>query len=518
MMALVVFCSCSPDRRYSPEKRNAEELIEDLTGPHDDRIRVLAAQRLAAVRAPDAVGPLISVLTDPNAAIRRAAATGLGEIRDRRAFGPLSEVLKSEGDRGVRVAAVRALGKLRDRRSAPLLVTVLPTLPYEAGSALVGLGDMAIEPLIEALDSTVLRTHAAEVLATIGPAAVGRLIETFRHNRDKYVRLAAARALAEIQDTGAANALDEALKSGDGELAVASYTFLIRKGQPGTERLLIDTLDTYGKLQMAEDFVTSGNALLKAGGEGWLRKKGYTVTVSAEQAKNLSWGNVRTPHTELGLFHFDNTLASTSGTEPLQSKEVSFVPGKWGSALAVGKGGILSFPVASNLDFQNGTIEMWISPQFDGTDPIYTKYNHVLVLYQSANNDQFLFSEGTFRGFYAGSVIGNKVTGVSGYDISTWQAGEWHHVAFSYSSRERRQRIYVDGALATEHNGEMPAPGSGESSFTLASDHSGHNSAFAIDELRISNEEKAPDAILFDASRTSPFAHQEVYRSLIGAF
>jgi hypothetical protein len=56
---------------------------------------------------------------------------------------------------------------------------------------------------------------------------------------------------------------------------------------------------------------------------------------------------------------------------------------------------------------------MWVSPRFDGTNPIYSKYNHALLLYPSPGGDQFLVSESIAGGFYAGSVIHHKFRGRS---------------------------------------------------------------------------------------------------------
>jgi hypothetical protein len=41
---------------------------------------------------------------------------------------------------------------------------------------------------------------------------------------------------------------------------------------------------------------------------------------------------------------------------------------------------------------------MWVSPRFDGIDPIYTKYNHPLLVYNSAQGDQFLVAESALGG------------------------------------------------------------------------------------------------------------------------
>lgn len=220
---------------------------------------------------------------------------------------------------------------------------------------------------------------------------------------------------------------------------------------------------------------------------------------------------------QLALFHYDNSVASTSGVTPLQSVGASFVPGKWGSALAIENGGKLSYPVAGNLNFQTGTIEMWISPRFDGTNAIYSQYNHPLVLYSLPNRDQFIVSENTSRSFFAGTVINGKFTGAGGGNISSWKAGDWHHIAFTYSAAQERQRFYLDGVLIFEHRGAMPAPGAGGSSFTVNSDLPfGNASAFLLDELRISNDEKSPAIIQYNAKRSSPFANNEVYLSMNG--
>ncbi|MGH9767045.1 MAG: putative glycoside hydrolase [Blastocatellia bacterium] len=219
---------------------------------------------------------------------------------------------------------------------------------------------------------------------------------------------------------------------------------------------------------------------------------------------------------QLGLFHYDNSLASASRITPVQSVGTSFVPGKWGSALAIAPGGKLSYPVAGNLNFQTGTIEMWISPRFDGTNAIYGQYNHSLVLYSLPNGDQFIVAENSNRNFYAGTVINRQFVGAGGGDISSWKAGDWHHIAFTYSAAEGRQRLYLDGVLITEHRGAMPAPGAGGSSFTVDSDLFGNSSAFLLDELRISNDEKSPAIIQYSAKRSSPFANNEVYLSMNG--
>ena len=182
------------------------------------------------------------------------------------------------------------------------------------------------------------------------------------------------------------------------------------------------------------------------------------------------------------------------------------LPGRWGSALAVAPGGILTYPVSNNLDFRNGTIEIWIAPRHEGSDPIYSKYNHTLLLYSlPPNYDQFIVAEDNRRSFYAGVVVGTHFNGTGGGEISSWKAGQWHHVALTYSAVHSRQRFYIDGLLTAEHIGSMPVLGTGGKRFAVDCDFWGRASDFLVDELRILNQEQTPAAVLQDAIRTSPF-------------
>jgi uncharacterized protein (TIGR03437 family) len=218
--------------------------------------------------------------------------------------------------------------------------------------------------------------------------------------------------------------------------------------------------------------------------------------------------------TQLALLHYDTLLTSTSGTAPAQSVGTSFVTGKFGSAVAVAAGGILSYPVAGNLSLGDGTIEMWVSSQFDGTNSVYTQAPQVLFQYYWGNNGEVMsLGLGSNGSVIAGAGVG---VGYGGSSVLVWKAGEWHHLAFTYSSSKNRLRLFVDGAQIGESDNPIHFPTAGPPNFTVASDSFGHASNFSVDELRISGVEMDPAAIAYDASRTGPFANDEVYLSLTG--
>lgn len=67
------------------------------------------------------VPDLIAKLESPNGNIRRMAASALGKLRDRRAVGPLLDLLEGEPKPQVRQYAVKALGIIGAREVWPVL-------------------------------------------------------------------------------------------------------------------------------------------------------------------------------------------------------------------------------------------------------------------------------------------------------------------------------------------------------------------------------------------------------------
>ena len=214
---------------------------------------------------------------------------------------------------------------------------------------------------------------------------------------------------------------------------------------------------------------------------------------------------------QLGLFHYDGALTSTSGIAPSSVSGQWFGPGRFGNSLGVATGGIVKYPASGNLSFANGTIEMWIAPLYAGNAAIYAAHDHSLLRYVASNGDQLMVSESSTGLIYAGTVVGGAYQGAGGGSIGGWSAWQWHHVAFTYSIPNKRYRLYIDGVLINEGDYaavETPAAGG---SFTVDGDPFGNASAFMIDEMRILNTEQTPQQIASDVLRTAAFADNEVY-------
>jgi HEAT repeat protein len=273
LAAEIALCSC----QRSPRTESTPELIQDLQNRTNSAPRVAAARLLGERKAVQAVPELIASLkkedTEP---VRVSAARALGKIHDARAVDPLIKMLADRNPL-LREASAHALGELRDRRAVGPLVTAMKSGNEEAGPALARIGEPAIEPLIDSLRNANGRRGGVDALAAIGQPAAGRLIEAFKsYTGDSH--MAAAQALAEIDDPEVEQTLTSALREGDLRLASAAYKFLLRMGAANDD-LLLQVLHQYGDLRMAEDFLRSERPRLKIAVQNWARENSYPMEV-----------------------------------------------------------------------------------------------------------------------------------------------------------------------------------------------------------------------------------------------
>jgi HEAT repeat protein len=266
--ASLALCSCQRAPQSTPE------LIDDLRNNAQVRARAAAARTLGERKAVQAVPALITALKEPGP-VQASAARALGDIQDRRALGPLIGLL---GDLSplTREAAAQGLGDLRDERAVKPLAVALKGGNEEAGPALAKIGEAAIGPLIDCLSEADSRDNASDALVTIGMPAVPALIQAFHSDPDE-ARIAAARALAQIDDPRAAKTLNAALNDDDLRLAAAVYKFLLRTDEPAKEDLLVKVLHNYGNSGMVKDLLRSGRPSLRLAAMNWANENSLSI-------------------------------------------------------------------------------------------------------------------------------------------------------------------------------------------------------------------------------------------------
>jgi HEAT repeat protein len=287
--ALVFSTACSGTKRKPVQNMTREELLDAFATETDEKVRAAVVRQIGNSKDAMAVQVLILALKDPYEPIQLAAAIGLGQSGSKEAAEQLWTASNdpTKGSR-VRLNAAISLCKLGDVRGVAPLVKALPNA--NASAALLAMGPAAVPGVIETLRDAATRVNATTVLIALGKPAVAPLIEVARNDGTKSVRRAALKALSEIDDERVPPALDQILKAPDPELTLSTYRYLIRAGRAADEGRLISGLLSVGSIDMAQDFLTSGNPALKEAVDTWTRNRGEELGVRASDLPPVKWG------------------------------------------------------------------------------------------------------------------------------------------------------------------------------------------------------------------------------------
>lgn len=218
------------------------------------------------------------------------------------------------------------------------------------------------------------------------------------------------------------------------------------------------------------------------------------------------------------LLHFENTAAGANGETPASASGVGYAAGRFGQALALAHPGVLTYPRANNLPLDEGTWELWVALRADGNDPIYTQPGrwHVLLFYEATNGDNLYiaFSNHTGVLYAGGTVNGQWQSAYHSVAANTrhWRAGEWHHVAFTYSASRNFMRFYIDGRLAADTNEDhyWPPAATGRT-FSVGGTPWNTAAHVWLDGVRISGRVADAAEIAARAQRDAPAGPNEVW-------
>jgi hypothetical protein len=221
------------------------------------------------------------------------------------------------------------------------------------------------------------------------------------------------------------------------------------------------------------------------------------------------------PVPELLLLHLDNSSLAADGEPPARATGVQFGEGKWGAALSLAADGVLTYRRETNLDLDEGTVELWVAPLLDGGSPLYVARSHCVFYYPAGNGDWISIAQAPDTGImYAGGVVGGQWESAYGSVGNTrlWRAREWHHLAYSFSASGNVMRFYVDGALAADTNeGHYWAPAATGSEIFIGCDTWNGAALYLIDEVRILNRAATGAEIAQWAARETPPQANEVW-------
>jgi HEAT repeat protein len=215
-------------------------------------VRARAALALGRIGDKRTVEPLFLALKDPEDEVRIGACVGLGFFKDPSTFDEITNVLLDDPKIEVRQAAAKALGNTGHPAAVPFLMEALrdPYWWYEremqAGdlfTAIEKMGEMAVEPLIEALKDNegTVRKYAAILLGRMGdPRAIeplGMALYDLHHDVGK----ASAEALVNF-GVNSFEILVEALEHPEMWIRIHSVDVLPKIREPRVALVLLEML------------------------------------------------------------------------------------------------------------------------------------------------------------------------------------------------------------------------------------------------------------------------------------
>jgi HEAT repeat protein len=208
------------------------------------------------LKATKNVAGLLHALEHETCGVQRDVVDALGEIKEKTAVEPLTELLEatltssSQAAMWLQEDIIRALGKIGGNRAFEVLVNLLSralgtNIDFTAERALVELGNADVRPLIQCLNDKDANTRqvAASLLRQVrDERALPPFIQALKHENSE-VRREAASALGEIGSKVAIDPLIRALDDENSEVRREAASALGEIGSKVTIDPLIRALD-----------------------------------------------------------------------------------------------------------------------------------------------------------------------------------------------------------------------------------------------------------------------------------
>lgn len=140
------------------------------------------------------------------------------------------------------------------------------------------------------------------------------------------------------------------------------------------------------------------------------------------------------------LARFDGSLADEHGYLGQITGPVSFVAGRYGSAVFVPENGTLTYGDTGLMQANSGAIELWVRPS--GLSPYYKVFLDVGTMPEQAGLriDQV--------GHWTRVLVWNNNTARAVSSLVNWEPETWHHLAVMWHGD--RLRFHIDGLMVGE--------------------------------------------------------------------
>ena len=183
------------------------------------------------------------------------------------------------------------------------------------------------------------------------------------------------------------------------------------------------------------------------------------------------------PPLPLLVLLFEESLFGQDGEEGI-GQGVSFASGHQGQGVRIDNDDTLYYAAVDNIRIEEGAIEFWIKPLWNGDDGKNyilfevgdTWYNRMRIMKDGANNLRFM-------------VWSDDAELDTSTSVGNWRAGEWHHVRAAWHNQTIS--LSVDGkVVSTRPHVGMPSR-LADRLYVGSSGYDIHNAEAVLDEFVI---------------------------------
>jgi hypothetical protein len=141
------------------------------------------------------------------------------------------------------------------------------------------------------------------------------------------------------------------------------------------------------------------------------------------------------------LLHFDNIVTGEDGENPILSSGITYEKGVYNYGILIDNNDILKYPMNENFNPQQGTIEFWMKPKWNGNNNKDQAFlgisSNSFLQKDAANNFRFILN-------------GENSEGHQGYNLGAWKSNTWHYVVVTWSI-PGYMKSYFDGGNRISH-------------------------------------------------------------------
>jgi hypothetical protein len=187
---------------------------------------------------------------------------------------------------------------------------------------------------------------------------------------------------------------------------------------------------------------------------------------------------------DLLVLRFDNSLNGENGETPTTATGTSFQTGVQNQGVLLPNPNQLFYASTNNINATEGTFECWLKPTWNGNDAQhyfilqYGGSGGIVIGKDGANNMRIILNR-------FGVAPGGEV-GIA-YNVSSWVANQWHHIAFTWSNSNKQLAVYIDGTLRGQSSFTANLPAISSTTLQVGGDGAGSYISAVVDNLRISN-------------------------------